>query len=281
MRLAWREQSGGAIYIHAGDVTLSGCVFSENIANGANSLSSGHALTFYTATYLVQIYDSTFAAGTFNYTTDGTFIDTKAVIDYGECAAGTSPGLNAATNILVLDGDFTGCPFRCEKGTYGVGGASSVLRSWSNFSGCSFGCHDCPAGAVCAQRALPAPEWCSAGHYNPDPSSASNTSCRPCERCALRPPAFAHMAHPPCLLILLAFAAQWQVPDRDRRDRLLRLRRGLLLRCQGQHGLRAMRGGRLLRRAGGRLALGVDAVRAGSLVGSRRPQPQLRLHRMQ
>ena len=105
-------------------------------------------------------------------------------IDYGDCAAGTTPG-EASANILIADvGNFTGCPFRCPKGTSGPGGPTDALRANFTDSGCSVGCETCPAGAVCDAPGLPAPVTCTAGHYNPDRwSSTASRGTRPGRTC--------------------------------------------------------------------------------------------------
>ena len=93
----------------------------------------------------------------------------------------------AGRNVPVSIGNFTGCPFQCVFGTFGPGGETVVLRALPNASSCAVGCKDCPAGAVCNALALPAPNDCEAGHYNPDTGSQTKGSCRSCERYDLRP----------------------------------------------------------------------------------------------
>ena len=74
-----------------------------------------------------------------------------ALIDWGECYPGQSPGADGAS-IRTTDADgaltnFTGCPEICKKGAYGTGGEASDLRAFDE--GCTVGCLECPAGAIC------------------------------------------------------------------------------------------------------------------------------------
>ena len=116
-----------------------------------------------------------------NTSTAGKFIGTSGIyVDYGNCIPGRNPGASGVS-ILVADGSFTGCPFRCALGTWGEGGSTARLQEMR--TGCGVGCKTCPEGAVCDATALPAPNYCPVGHYNPDRGSQTAGGCRECERC--------------------------------------------------------------------------------------------------
>ena len=112
---------------------------------------------------------------------DNFIFTSGAHVDYGNCTPGRNPGASGAT-ILVSDGGFTGCPFACPLGTWGRGGPTATLQAMQ--TGCGVGCETCPTGAVCDATALPAPNYCPVGHYNPDRGSQTAGGCRECERCA-------------------------------------------------------------------------------------------------
>ena len=172
------SQSGGAINNDGGSLEVNISFFGNNTAGG-----EGEAVLLSSSTDSAIISDSTFAKGNATYDDGDAFIFTNGVtIDYGTCTGGTNPG-EPGLNIFVSDGDFTGCPFRCPKSTYGPGGATSDLRRIE--SACGLGCLSCPAGATCSLPGLPAPEWCEPGHYNPD-NGTQTDGCRECERCEPR-----------------------------------------------------------------------------------------------
>ena len=122
-------------------------------------------------------------------------------IDFGVCAPGFSPGA-AGDDVLVRDGDFTGCYAQCPPGTFQPGGMNtSALRTLEHVVyagqrksedsddvyedvydvlGEFVGCLDCPGGTVCPHTATAVPQPCAAGHYNPTVGSREAT-CRLCE----------------------------------------------------------------------------------------------------
>ena len=115
-------------------------------------------------------------------------------VDWGVCPPGTSPG-GVGEAVLVVNGDFTGCPFVCPTGTYGPGGETNALREL--VTACAIGCAGCPAGAVCPSTGLEAPVYCEPGHYNADSGSQTQSGCRACERRAPSSPlALTRSSHP-------------------------------------------------------------------------------------
>jgi len=158
----------GAAYV-TGAMVATSTTFSYNLPD---------ALKLSTVT-TASLHNCTFAAA---YAANGDlFIYAAGVhIDYGNCTPGQSPGLTGAN--VPGSRNFTGCPFACVPGTFGPGGEFDALQALPNASTCAVGCKDCPAGAVCDALALPAPNYCEAGHYNPDQGSQTEGSCRPCER---------------------------------------------------------------------------------------------------
>ena len=123
----------------------------------------------------------TFLANNTSTAGHNAFIYTSGIyVDYGNCTPGRNPGVSGA-NILVTDGSFTGCPLPCALGTWGPGGSTATLREMQ--TSCGVGCETCPEGAVCDAAALPAPNYCPVGHYNPDRGSQTAGGCRECERC--------------------------------------------------------------------------------------------------
>ncbi len=106
-----------------------------------------------------------------------------ANIDYGYCAAGSTPGKQGVN--VPIERDFTGCPFLCPNGTWGMGGETGALRLTGSV--CAVGCEACPPGATCESQGLPAPNYCEAGHYNPDAGSQAKASCRKCESGSFQP----------------------------------------------------------------------------------------------
>ena len=181
-----------------------------------------------------RLSNCTFITTTASTAGHGSFIYTSgAHVDYGNCTAGRTPGTSGAT-ILVSDGSFTGCPFACPLGTWGRGGPTATLQAMQ--TGCGVGCETCPAGAVCDTTALPAPNNCTVGHYNPDTGSQTAGGCRECERCALR--AAACRRPLPIVARLNAtrvLCAQWVVPSGDWFPPVQPVPSRHLLSDQGQH----------------------------------------------
>ena len=163
------RQTGDGLYI-SGTLTASSSTFSHRVGSEKDLL---HLTTSATASF----QNCTFNAAAGTPAAVYLIYASGVTIDYGSCAAGMTPGEPAA-NILVSDGNFTGCPFGCSPGTFGPGGDTAVLRDIE--SGCGVGCRTCPRGAVCDVPALPAPINCTAGHYNPDEGSQTSGSCRLC-----------------------------------------------------------------------------------------------------
>ena len=129
------------------------------------------------------MFNCTFLANNTSTAGHNAFIYTSGIyVDYGNCTPGRNPGVSGA-NILVTDGSFTGCPLPCALGTWGPGGSTATLREMQ--TGCGVGCETCPEGAVCDAAALPAPNYCPVGHYNPDRGSQTAGGCRECERCVI------------------------------------------------------------------------------------------------
>ena len=85
------------------------CLLDANIAE----LGTGWAIY---ATGAMLLQNTSFVAVDRNASNElALFISTSAPIDYGSCTPGTTPGA-AGTNVLMADGDFTGCPFLCSEG---------------------------------------------------------------------------------------------------------------------------------------------------------------------
>jgi hypothetical protein len=176
LRVPSMQGSGDNLYVEGTRRAIS-CTFFYQ--------AGAHTSVYITATGTASLQNCTFAAGTQTDAGDAYFVYASGVaVDYGSCAPGQTPG-EAGRNVPVSIGNFTGCPFPCVLGTFGPGGETVALRD--NASSCAVGCNDCPAGAVCDALALPAPNDCEAGHYNPDTGSQTEGSCRPCERYDLRP----------------------------------------------------------------------------------------------
>ena len=145
-------QGGAGLYVSSGTVVAISCTLSHQ---------RGEAV-YLTGTASAALHNCTFTVEPNPDDATAVLIFAGGVpIDYGNCTPGWTPG--NVVNVLVGDGNFTGCPFRCSPGTFGPGGESEVLRELE--PGCGTGCKTCPPGTVCDALALPAPINCTAGHY--------------------------------------------------------------------------------------------------------------------
>ena len=272
----------------AGDWVLTGCFCACALSQGSAIFFSDGALTVIDCTFVsspgstvyvstgeggvtTRIFNSTFTKDTstaghheFIYTS-GTYVD------YGNCTPGWNPG-PSGTNILVADGSFTGCPFACPLGTWGRGGPTTTLREMQ--TGCGVGCETCPEGAVCNATALPAPNYCPVGHYNPDGGSQTAGGCRECERCVIELLHAKAPSHHGKLNTTRVCRAQWVFPSGDCFPPVHSVRTWHLLSDQGQHCLPGLRHRWLLRGGGCELRLRLQAVPDRHLVGHNRPQQQ-------
>ena len=233
-------------------------------------VSTPSSTVYLDGTSTTRLSNCTFATHTSSTAGHDHFIYTSgAHVDYGNCTPGRTPG-TSGTAILVSDGSFTGCPFVCPLGTWGRGGPTAALQAIQ--TGCGVGCETCPAGAVCNATALPTPNYCPVGHYNPDTGSQTAGGCRECERCALRaaacrrPLPIVARLNATCVL-----CAQWVFPSGDWFPPVQPVPSRHLLSDQGQHCLPVLRRGRFLRGGGCELRLCLQAVSAGHLVGHHRP----------
>ena len=229
---------GAAINVQ-GNSDFTGCTF----------LSHSGSTVYVTTTATISFDNCTFTVDANAATDDKLIYSAGRPIDYGICPPGTNPGVSGS-NVFVSGGNFTGCPFQCSKGMWGPGGPTDVLRNIS--TDCGVGCKYCPEGAVCDAYALPAPNNCTAGHYNPDRGSQDSISCRKCERCGCL--LHSRNRHPtPCVALspLVRGAPQWKIPNRGRCNFLRRMQRRQLLRVKGQHQLQHVWCRRLLPGGGG------------------------------
>ena len=158
----------GPIYVDSGTMTAIDCTF----------VSTPGSTVYLRAAATARLSNCTFTKDTSTAGHDNFIYTSGAYVDYGHCTPGRNPGPSGA-NILVVNGDFTGCPFACPLGTWGRGGPTATLQELK--TGCGVGCETCPAGAVCDATALPAPNNCTVGHYNPDTGSQTAGGCRECE----------------------------------------------------------------------------------------------------
>ena len=166
------RQDGDGLYV-SGTLTANSSTLSHRVG-------SDNALLFLWSEATAALLNCAFNAAAGTPAKAHFVYASGATIDYGNCAAGTTPGVPGA-NVRVSDGNFTGCPSTCPFGTWGPGGDPTALQSRNDSSSCAPGCLDCLSGAVCNASALPAPIDCAAGHYNPDTGSQNSGSCRPCE----------------------------------------------------------------------------------------------------
>ena len=231
---------GAAVY-NSGTMTAIDCTF----------VSRPGSTVYLTTTATAHVSNCTFTKDTSTAGHDAFIHTTGTFVDYGNCTPGRNPGSPGA-NILVDDGGFTGCPVACPLGTWGRGGPTALLRELK--TGCGVGCETCPEGAVCNATALPAPNYCPVGHYNPDQGSQTAGGCRECERCVIasacrRPLIIAANSTPH------ACRAQWVFPSRDCSPPVQPVPSRHLLSNQGQHCLSVLRRRRLLRGGGCKLRL--------------------------
>ena len=238
-------------------------------------VSTPSSTVYLDAASTTRLSNCTFATHTSSTAGHDHFIYTSgAHVDYGNCTPGRTPG-TSGTAILVSDGSFTGCPFVCPLGTWGRGGPTAALQAIQ--TGCGLGCETCPAGAVCDATALPAPNYCPVGHYNPDRGSQMAGGCRECERCGCtcETPLPNKLNTPSQQTQRYTRAcAQWVFPSGDCFPPVHPVPSRHLLSDQGQHCLPALRSGRLLRGGGCQLCLRLPAVPARHLVEHCRPQQQ-------
>ena len=216
---------------------------------------------------LGRFFNCTFTTNTSTAGHDEFIYSSGTYVDYGNCTPGRNPG-PSGSNILVANGDFTGCLFPCPLGTWGRGGPTATLQEGT---GCEIGCEKCPAGAVCNATALPAPNNCTVGHYNPDTGSQTAGGCRECERCALAAACRRPLPIAVRLNATRVLCAQWVFPSGDWFPPVQPVPSRHLLSDQGQHFLPVLRRGRFLRGGGCELHLCLQAVSAGHLVGHHRP----------
>jgi hypothetical protein len=158
---------GEAVY-NVGTMTAIDCTF----------VSRPGSTVYLTTTATAHVSNCTFTKDTSTAGHDNFIYTSGVYVDYGNCTPGRNPGLSGA-NILVDDGGFTGCPVACPLGTWGRGGPTATLQELK--TGCGVGCETCPEGAMCNATALPAPNYCPVGHYNPDKGSQTASGCRECE----------------------------------------------------------------------------------------------------
>ena len=174
------SKEAGALYISNVFIQIDSCVVSDNQIPAA-APSGNWFMSFYKGD--VTVTNTTVRASSASSiapSTASSIFASNVAIDYGNCTPGRTPGADTEA-ALIVDGDFTGCPFKCPTGTYGPGGSSVMLRELET-SSCALGCAVCPAGAVCPSEELGEPMYCAPGKYNPDVGSQTASGCRECSR---------------------------------------------------------------------------------------------------